>query len=69
MWRTWLARFGFSFIALAVLMGYNAYQFNAVEGKTPRVVGYTVAAALLAAAGLAGLRERHRPPSDPDGGR
>ncbi len=64
--RGWLARLGFSFFVLAVVLFWSAYQWNKAEGPTARVVLYVVGGAACAAAGLAGVRERHRP-QDPDG--
>lgn len=60
--RIWLARFGFSFLVLACVLFYTTWQRQKVEGTTARVVMQAVGGALLAGAGLAGLRERHRPP-------
>jgi hypothetical protein len=56
--RKWLARLAFSFIILA------AWQFW--EGRKARERGrdptwHYVSAAVLLGAGMAGMRERHRP--------
>ncbi len=59
--RIWLARFGFSFVVLACVLFWTAWQRYKVEGTTSRVVLETVGGALLAGAGFAGMRERHRP--------
>ena len=64
--RWWLARLGFSFFVLAFVLFWSAYQRNKVEGPTARVVLYVAGGAACAAAGLAGVRERHRP-EGPDG--
>lgn len=64
--RYWLARFGFSLVVLAFVLFWSAYQRNKAEGASARVVLYLVAGAACAAAGLAGVQERHRP-QDPDG--
>jgi hypothetical protein len=58
--RHWLSRFSFSFLALAFLLGYTGYR-AAREGADGRhAAPWYVGAAASAAAGLAGLRERHR---------
>jgi len=62
--RVWLARFAFSFLALACVLFYTAWQRQKAEGTSSRVVLQVVGGALLAGAGFAGLRERHRPPAD-----
>jgi hypothetical protein len=56
--RKWLARLSFPLIVLAVVL--------VLEGRRARergesAVAYYVGAALLAGAGMAGVRERHRP--------
>jgi hypothetical protein len=59
--RRWLARFSFSFLAVAFVFAWQGYTFSKMEGTTTRVAAYYIGAALCAAAGLAGARERHRP--------
>ena len=55
--QRWLARLAFSFIILAVVLGWSGRQ-AARRDDSP--TAYYVAAALLGAAGIIGLRERHR---------
>jgi hypothetical protein len=55
--QKWLARLAFSFIILAVVLAWSGRQ-AARRGDAPTV--YYAAAALLGAAGIIGLRERHR---------
>ena len=62
--RPWLARLGFSFVVLAFVLFWSAYQRTKTEGTSARVVLYTLLGAACAAAGLAGVRERHRPGDD-----
>jgi hypothetical protein len=58
--RKWLARFSFSLMAIAFVLGYQAFQLEKQQGQSVRVVAYYVGAALCLAAGFAGARERHR---------
>lgn len=58
--RRWLARLGFSFFVLGFVLFWSAYQRSKTEGMTARVVFYVLGGAACAAAGLAGVRERHR---------
>ena len=55
--QRWLSRLAFSFILLAVVLAWSGREAaRRGESPTPRYA----AAALLAAAGIIGLRERHR---------
>ena len=56
--RKWLARLSFSFLVLAAVLFWEGRRARE-RGETAS--GYYVGAALLTGAGLAGLRERHRP--------
>lgn len=58
--RKWLARFSFSLMAVAFVLGYQGYQLDKQRGPTARVAAYYLSGALCLAAGLAGARERHR---------
>lgn len=62
--RIWLARFGFSFLVLSCVLFWTAWKRQKVEGTSNRVVLETVGGALLAGAGFAGMRERHRRDDD-----
>jgi hypothetical protein len=57
--RKWLGRLAFSFIVLAAVCVWEGRR--AQEQNKP-AAGYYIGAALLAGAGMAGMRERHRPP-------
>ena len=61
--RRWLARLAFSFIVLAMVLAWEGHR-AAAGARGPearqRVTAYYLGAALALAAGLAGLRERHR---------
>jgi len=60
--RRWLARLSFSFLIVAVCLGYTAYrgeQSNALSHG--RVMLYLFAAALAFSLFLMGTREKHRP--------
>jgi hypothetical protein len=59
--RIWLKRLSMSFLAVGFLLVWYGYQRSKVEGTSGTVVVMYVGAALCAAAGLAGVRERHRP--------
>jgi uncharacterized protein involved in response to NO len=54
-------RFSMSFLAVAFILTWQGYQWSKYEGNSTRVVMSYIGAALCAAAGLAGVRERHRP--------
>jgi hypothetical protein len=56
--RTWLGRLSFSFIALAAVLWWEGQR---ARERGDNAIGYYVGAALLAGAGMAGMRERHRP--------
>ena len=58
MLRNWLSRLSFSFIIIAAVLVYEAQK--AKERNEPTTWRY-ITAAILAGAGLAGARERHRP--------
>jgi hypothetical protein len=58
--RIWFKRLAMSFFAVAFLLIYYGYQKSKVEGNSAEVVMMYIGAALCAAAGLAGVRERHR---------
>jgi len=53
----WLARLAFSFLILAAVLAWTG-RHAAKRGDS--ATGYYVLAALLGAAGVIGLRERHR---------
>jgi hypothetical protein len=55
----WLARLAFSFLILAAALTWTGRQ-AAKRGDS--ATGFYAVAALLGAAGIIGLRERHRPP-------
>ena len=55
--QRWLARLAFSFIVIAILLAWSGRQ-AARRGESP-TSRYAVAA-VFAAAGVIGLRERHR---------
>jgi hypothetical protein len=56
--RWWLGRLAFSFIILAAVL---AWEGRRARDRGQPATWHYVAAALLAGAGMAGLRERHRP--------
>ena len=56
--QRWLARLAFSFLILAAVLAWTGRQ-AARRGDSPTL--YYAAAAILGAAGIIGLRERHRP--------
>lgn len=67
MMRRWLARLGFPFLVLAFVLAWEGRRASAGRGGSvdpDRVTLYYAGAAVLGAAGLAGVRERHRR-SDP----
>ena len=55
--QRWLARLAFSFLILAAVLAYSGRQ-AARRGDTATV--YYAAAAIFGAAGIIGIRERHR---------
>jgi hypothetical protein len=55
--HTWLARLAFSFLILAAVVAWSGHK-AAQRGDSPML--YYTAAALFGAAGIIGLRERHR---------
>ena len=58
--RYWLTRFSFSFIAVGLVLAWSAYH-GPEQGSGPaRIDLMWVGAAICLAAGLAGVRERHR---------
>ena len=57
--RTWLARLGFPFLVLAFVLAWEGHK----QGESRAGLYYVGAVAALAL-GLAGIRERHRPPPD-----
>jgi hypothetical protein len=59
--RRWLARLSMSFLIVGFVLVWRGYQIGQVEGSTGRVVAAYLGAAACVAAGLAGVRERHRP--------
>jgi peptidoglycan/LPS O-acetylase OafA/YrhL len=60
--RKWLARLSFSFLIIAVFLGYQGYM--GLQGRldiSPTLAGvYLVAAAMAMSLFFAGVRERHR---------
>jgi hypothetical protein len=60
--RRMLARFSFSFLIVAVFLGYTAYHGSQNhELSQGRVILYSVAAMLSFVMFMLGTRERHRP--------
>ena len=59
--RKWLARLSVSFLVVAFVLVWQGYKMAQTEGNSNRVVLAYIGAALCAATGLAGMRERHRP--------
>ncbi|MEA2711733.1 MAG: hypothetical protein QOF78_4334 [Phycisphaerales bacterium] len=57
MMQPWLARLAFSFLILAAVIGWSGRQ-AARRGESSTL--YYAAAAVLGAAGIIGLRARHR---------
>ena len=55
--RRWWGRFAFSFLILAAVC---AYQGRKVEQRGESATLYYAGAAILGAAGIIGVRERHR---------
>jgi hypothetical protein len=53
----WLARLAFSFLILAAVLAWSGWR-AAQRGDSPTL--YYAAAAICGAAGILGLRERHR---------
>lgn len=63
--RRWMGRLSFSFLIVAFFLGWKGYkQYVAAGGAIAdwRTLLDFVAAVLALLLGLAGLRERHRPP-------
>lgn len=60
--RRWLARLSFSFLVLGFVLAWQGYRLGQREGESSRVTACYVGAAACVAAGLAGVRERHRDP-------
>jgi hypothetical protein len=66
--KHWLARLSFSFLILAGVCAWEAYQTNI--GRRPGAPEWRAAllyaiAAVLFVMFLLGVRERHRPPGEP----
>jgi hypothetical protein len=59
--RKWLARLAFSFLILAGVLAWEG-RVRAQRGESP--MRWYAAAAVLGAAGMVGIRERHRPGSN-----
>lgn len=61
--RKWLARLGFPLLVLAVVLAWEGRRASTTEAEAPGT-GYAklyyAGAAALGAAGVAGVRERHR---------
>jgi hypothetical protein len=57
--QKWLARLAFSFLILAAVLAWTGRQ-AARRGESP--TRHYAAAAIFGAAGIVGLRERHRRP-------
>ena len=57
--RKWLARLGFPFLVLAFVLAWEGHK-----AAGSRASLYYVGAAAAFATGLAGIRERHRPPPE-----
>ena len=55
--QKWLGRLAFSFIILAAVLAWEGRR-AAKQGRRPTL--HYAAAAILGAAGIIGLRERHR---------
>ena len=60
-WRRWLARLGFSFVVMAFVFGWQGWRLSQERAAPWKVYGSYALAVAFASAGLAGLRERHRP--------
>jgi hypothetical protein len=58
--RRWLARLSFSFLALAFVLAWQGWRHSSAGAEGWRVAALYLGAALCLAAGLAGVRERHR---------
>jgi hypothetical protein len=56
--RKWLGRLAFSFLVLAAALAWTGRQ---AAHRGDSATGYYAVAAVLGAAGIIGLRERHRP--------
>jgi hypothetical protein len=62
--RKWLARLSFSLIIVAAVLAWEGYKAQGRTGLPPepsRATWCYVGAAIALGAGLAGVRERHRP--------
>ena len=58
--RHWLSRLAFSLVVVAFVLAYTGWRAGQ-EGAGPwRVNAHYIGAAIALAAGLAGMRERHR---------
>ena len=65
--RRWLPRLAMSFIVIAAVLAWEAYQSaTGHRGPVPhwRILLYFLAAAMALALGMEGMRLRHRPPDD-----
>lgn len=65
--RRWLGRLSFSFLVVAFFLGWQGYkEYMAAGGAIAdwRTLLHFIAAVLALLLGFAGLRERHRPPSE-----
>jgi len=56
--RRWIARFSMSFIAIAVILAWEAHKLPA---SSSRATIYYCLAIFAVGLGITGLRERHRP--------
>ena len=63
--RRWLGRLAFSFIILAAVL---VWEGRKARDRGEAATWYYVGAAVLAGAGMAGMRERHRPGNGGDRG-
>ncbi len=59
-WRRWLARFGFSFVVLAFVFGWQGWRLSQEQAAPWKAYGSYALGVAFGSAGLAGLRERHR---------
>jgi hypothetical protein len=60
--KQWLARFSFSFLAIAVVLGWEVYKGlqNNTLG-TGRAVLYLLCGGMAVGLAMLGIRERHKP--------